>query len=461
MKRIIQDTMHRFWWLWPIVFGIPLVVAALDNGNTSQVALLWILFYSAFLSFGFIIAVSKTLLTLPLGRKQIGQSVWLLCAVLPPALATADQAILYLVRVWNPKLDLLPPHLFLICLFLFVGSMGAVQMLCIFQMWFFKRTGIRRNILFGMLHIAPMPLAIIFIVRFCVNPGDDLFNTPGLGRILGAFGKRQFLFDGTNLTALIAAAIFTFWSWIQRHQILGAFFALSKSDADGFFFPRRIRTAEYSSRAAGRFLLCIMAAAASVITAALLVLTFCGVALGAFLDPNTEFVLESETLAFALSMAVTMLLYIVSLPWIFSIRTLRALPMTRFHLAFHILFSPIVAQVVIMGLTCAILPLVAFLHLDLAASLTLELKVFCFVLAGLACFTLPRIGVVVGGLYWSVMFLGGAFLCAMDFSTATLPWIAVALPLAIVLGLVGIYRFIGSNYSALRRYQEMVSVGGK
>ena len=461
MKNIVLDIMRRTWWAWPIAFGPPIIAAAAsDHGGGAQVYLIVVVYYFFIVPFGTVASVSKTLQALPLSRQQIGQSLWLLCAALVPAVAVADQMVFYLLRIWKPKLDVLPPHLFLICSLLFVGCMGAGQMVAIFQMWFTKRTGIKRTILmdmlYGLLPCIPMLLALVFSVRFCANPGEDIFKVPMFGKIFGVFGERQSLLDGPNLAALIAAAVFTTWSWQQRHQILDAATFMWRSDAEGFFRPRRVREPEFCSRVLGRATLWIHAIEASACATAFLVLAFCWAALGAWFDPNTEFVLDMKSWSAVLCITTMMLLYITSIPWIFSVRTLRALPMPRFRLALHMLFCPIAAQLAFMLLTCMFLHAFSFLHLDLAASLTLELEVLCLAFAGLACFTLPRIGIVVGTLYWLAMLPGSFFICVSDFSTAPLPWIALTAPFAIGLGIVGIYRFIGVNYTPLRRYQELI-----
>lgn len=456
---LAKDIFRRTWWVWPIVLlGSPLV-AVCSGDILAQVLLLIVLLYAQVgvvgIGAGF---PGRSLQTLPLAQKTAGRTIWSFYAVLLPVAAFGSQMGLYAVRWFNPRLDCLPPQVFLANVLLIVGALCAIQLIGTAQIRYAEwatRRSLLADLAFTMFSMIPVWFMIVFCIRLdTMEPSqmDDLF----IGPTMRLLGPRERVFDLPNGLALLVAAVLVATAWLSSHRMLDLAVFSIKNPPYGFLGSRTVRRPGFTSKTASRAMLWTRSILWGLFGAGVIPVMIGVVALGTFLYPETSRDNDlRRTWPLVLSMTASALFYGNTFVWLLSIRTLRILPMRRTRLAFHLLLCSLLTVVALMILTCMLPLFPTAISCDLGASLAAELSVCCLFLVGFTCLILPRVGVTAGLIYWCVLFFAVIGLYGFGFSAAFLPWMLAAMPIALALGFTGIHRFLGEVHPSLSRYHEL------
>lgn len=454
-----KDIFRRTWWVWPIVLLGSQLVAVFSGDILAQVLLLIMLLYAQVAVVGIGAGFpGRSLQTLPLAQKTTGRTIWSFYAMLLPVAAFGSQMGLYAVRWFSPRLDCLPPQVFLANVLLIIGALCAIQLTGAAQIRYAEwatRRSLLADLAFTVFSMVPVWFAVIFCIRLDMQDLSQL-DDPFIGSTMRLLGPRARVFDLPNSIALLAAAILAACAWRSSHRIVDIFAFSAKNKPEGFLYCPPVRTLGFASKAASRAMLWTRSILWGMCGAGVIPLMFGTITLAVFLDPEISRTPDLWFWPAVLSMISLVFFCGNTLLWLLSIRTLRILPMRRTRLALHLLLCPVLTLVTLMIFTCTLPLFRAAFPSDLGASLVAELMACCLFLAGFSCLVLPRIGLFVGLAYWCILFLAVEVLALTGLGDASLPWLLAALPIALALGSAGIYHFLGEAHPSLTRFQEFL-----
>ena len=466
MILLLKDLFRRRWWLFLIAVLLPFL-GMLEGRTLYGVLLAFVVFYGPIMLFMFEASVNsvRSCVTLPLSRRTLGRTIWVACMALFPVLMTpawlAGEFLILDIAIGIPLLA----SGCLLCL----GCIGWVLMMTVLLGDRSRLTGFR-GLVWGLVSIAvcaPGVLGMIFFLhRFAMAlgmaeglAGGERDSGPlwlayvAMHRIAGP--AERFL-NGPNVAVLAVSLFLVLLSFgiVSRFAFPGlGLSGMPKSQSAAAasshvsFSPRSRALLWPWLGVTARFLygVALLVFSISMSLAVFQLLTDLEVEL-------SESIHEVPWQALFVAVLFPALLGL-TFPWLNSLRSLRALPLSRLKLTLLLVSFPGLAMV--LSLSCLAAPLLMFQSTDgFSHLLDWALLVFGLTLFGcglcLRCGPIPAAVFLLGSMFAGVtleMALAQDVFPVAYFHAGT----ALVFPPMAALGLYWLYRLIASSSAAYQR----------
>ncbi len=467
MHLLLKDLFRRRWWLF-LIAGLLPFLGMLEGRALYGILLAFVVFYGPMMLFMFEASANsvRCCVPLPLGRRTLGRTIWVACMLLFPALTTPA----WLAGEFLPFDTALGIPLLASGGVLCLGGIGWVLIMTVLLGDRTRLTGFR-GLVWGLVSLAvcaPGVLGMLFFLhRFVMATGLAEAMTGGtrdsgplwlayvaLHRILGPAER---LLDLPNTTALVASLFCACISYGLAPSLLYSGLGVSAARKDPPApAPARVL---YPSRARAFLWPWLWGMAQCFYGVAGLTATF-------FVALGTTLLLAGFEAGFAGAanevewQGVFIVLLFPALlglafPWLNALRSLRALPLSRWRLTLLLVSFPVLALVLSLCFLAALL--LVFQGADKFPHL-LDWTLLVFGITLLGCGVCVRFGPAPAAVFLlssmmasvalDITLISGMSIAPVYFHFAT----ALVFPPTAVLGLYWLHRLITTSSAAYRQH---------